>query len=543
MGIGAKGTRTRCLHAVIAVLLTGLTAVPLSTPAIAQETVRIMPLGDSITENRNGDATYRYFLYQLLTAAGHSVDFVGSLNGVQGRGLPKYPDFDQDHEGHSGWRADRMANYARTFAQQASAQIVLVHLGTNDVLRGQSNASTKRDLLKVINELRLANSEMLILLAELIPIEGHEAQVEGLNTLIRALASETNTANSPVIAIDQYTGFSVNTDLHDGIHPTESGFDKMADGWFAALGPLLGGGSPPTSVAITDPDEGSSFSSGSPILIRASVTGGHPVSRVEFVADGVPIGEDLTSPYEFAWSDANVGQIALRADAYQEGGAVVSSSIVSITVDDIPESPDVLLVVGDPGAVGTSDALMIERLNLLGYNVIVADDTGIKATAAQGKALVMISASVSPGKVGSVFTAVLVPVINWQSRLFDDLGMTGPVLGLDYGETASTDNRTTILVNAPSHPLAAGLSGAVTVFDPPSRFMWGMPNSNAALVATLENDPAKFAVFGYETGTAMVSGSAPARRVGLFLYGSTGSTLTASGWAIVDAAVRWATEG
>ncbi|MDP3984815.1 MAG: hypothetical protein Q8Q52_07440 [Acidimicrobiia bacterium] len=76
--------------------------------ARAVEAVRIMPLGDSITEGKVGEATYRYFLWHDLFGAGRAVDFVGSLIGVKG-GEPKYADFDQDHEGHSGNRADQIA--------------------------------------------------------------------------------------------------------------------------------------------------------------------------------------------------------------------------------------------------------------------------------------------------------------------------------------------------------------------------------------------------------------------------------------------------
>jgi len=44
-----------------------------------------------------------------------------------------------------------------------------------------------------------------------------------------------NTGASPVIAVDQNTGFNVSTDLRDGIHPTEAGYIKMADKWFSAI--------------------------------------------------------------------------------------------------------------------------------------------------------------------------------------------------------------------------------------------------------------------------------------------------------------------
>ena len=59
--------------------------------------VRIMPLGDSITEGSEGLAPiqggYRTKLYQLLTAAGFNVDFVGTLSDSNLN--PDLPDRDE----------------------------------------------------------------------------------------------------------------------------------------------------------------------------------------------------------------------------------------------------------------------------------------------------------------------------------------------------------------------------------------------------------------------------------------------------------------
>jgi len=79
----------------------------LALPARAHaQTVRVMPLGDSITESQTGFASYRYWLWHQLQDFGFCVDFVGSQSGVNG--TPKFPDFDQDHEGHTGWRTDQV---------------------------------------------------------------------------------------------------------------------------------------------------------------------------------------------------------------------------------------------------------------------------------------------------------------------------------------------------------------------------------------------------------------------------------------------------
>ena len=71
-----------------------------------------------------------------------------------------------------------------------------------------------------------------------------EAQVQYMNVAVRALATELNNSCSPVVAVDQNTGFNVTTDLKaDGVHPTRSGFEKLAGRWFVALSAYLGAAS------------------------------------------------------------------------------------------------------------------------------------------------------------------------------------------------------------------------------------------------------------------------------------------------------------
>jgi lysophospholipase L1-like esterase len=53
------------------------------------------------------------------------------------------------------------------------------------------------------------------------------------------LAAQKNTAQSPVVVVDHYTGFSLAIDSDDTIHANDSGERKMADRWYAQLAPLL----------------------------------------------------------------------------------------------------------------------------------------------------------------------------------------------------------------------------------------------------------------------------------------------------------------
>ncbi len=89
----------------------------------------------------------------------------------------------------------------------------------------------------------------------------------------------------------------------------------------------------PPTVALTSPPQGSVFFEQAAIPLSAAATDPDGViTRVEFLADDVRIGETLTPPYAFDWFGATVGTHLLRAVATDNQGATSSSAPVSITV-------------------------------------------------------------------------------------------------------------------------------------------------------------------------------------------------------------------
>jgi hypothetical protein len=98
----------------------------------------------------------------------------------------------------------------------------------------------------------------------------------------------------------------------------------------------------------------------------------------------------------------------------------------------------------------------------------------------------------------------------------------------------------TIKITDPTHPLAAGLSGTVTISTVPGELGWGVPGPKAIVVATMPDNPAHIALFGYAAGDQMVGMTAPARRVGYAIRETLASNLSADGLKLFDAAVTWA---
>jgi acyl-CoA thioesterase I len=201
--------------------------------ALSASALRILPLGDSITEGGPGAATYRYWLQKDLESRGLEVDFVGSQRGVHG-GEPRFDDFDQDHQGHWGWTSDEVAARIDEWAREANADLALVHLGSNDLLR--SARGIPANLARIVAGLREANPTVVVFLARLIPPAGFPTlRLRAVNDAIEALAGELSTAVSPVIVVAQDEGFRPGVDTLDGVHPNEQGEQKMAAKWAEAI--------------------------------------------------------------------------------------------------------------------------------------------------------------------------------------------------------------------------------------------------------------------------------------------------------------------
>jgi lysophospholipase L1-like esterase len=60
-----------------------------------------------------------------------------------------------------------------------------------------------------------------------------------LNAQLPALVSAKNSVESPLVLVDQFTGFDPTTMTTDGFHPNAIGESRMADRWFEKLAPML----------------------------------------------------------------------------------------------------------------------------------------------------------------------------------------------------------------------------------------------------------------------------------------------------------------
>ncbi|MGC4770412.1 cellulose binding domain-containing protein [Micromonospora sp. DT44] len=237
--------RARLWWAALAAVAAMTAAVPVATaPASAESNggVRVMPLGDSITDGFNVAGGYRIELWQRFASGGYRIDFVGSMfNGPSNLG-------DHDHEGHSGWTISQIdANFVN-WLRATNPRTVLLHIGTNDMYGDTSGAPGR--LATLVDRITNTAPNADVFVATIIPKSGADNVVRGYNAAIPGIVQTRAAAGKRVHLVDMYRALTL-SDLADGVHPNATGYRKMAVAWYDALRAVpgsIGGDTPPTTT-------------------------------------------------------------------------------------------------------------------------------------------------------------------------------------------------------------------------------------------------------------------------------------------------------
>jgi lysophospholipase L1-like esterase len=189
--------------------------------------VKIMPLGDSITEGSPAGG-YRAVLYDLLTRDHINFVFVGSEK------LGKFPN--PEHEGHGSFATIgiRIGLRTRDWLESATPDLILLHIGTVDIRVGVDGPTVSTRLSRLLDDImsRLPNAHIIV--AQILPLGDPklEAVVKQYNAAIPGIASAKGSRMS---VVNMHDSFSAADHLYDGIHPNDRGNEKMARVWEPAI--------------------------------------------------------------------------------------------------------------------------------------------------------------------------------------------------------------------------------------------------------------------------------------------------------------------
>jgi hypothetical protein len=201
-------------------------ATAASAASPTSQPVRIMPLGSSSTVGTGSLATagYRGPLQVLLVHDDIAYDMVGS----QHSGPLSLRD--RDHEGHAGWTMTRMQPLVAGWVGRAHPDVILLQVGTNDLLTGASAATTARRLDTMLNTISATWPAEVIVAGVWAPLRGHAAARAEYARLASMVVARHRATGQPMTFVDTST-LVAPVDLFDGLHPDASGYRKIAAMW------------------------------------------------------------------------------------------------------------------------------------------------------------------------------------------------------------------------------------------------------------------------------------------------------------------------
>jgi len=109
----------------------------------------------------------------------------------------------------------------------------------------------------------------------------------------------------------------------------------------------------PPTVSVNEPSQGATYTSPASVTMSASTADADgSIVRVEFLVDGGIVATDTAQPWSATWTTDVVGAHTLTARAYDNAGAVTTSSPVVVTVQPPPhtDGEDVVMWAGESQA-------------------------------------------------------------------------------------------------------------------------------------------------------------------------------------------------
>ncbi len=216
--------------------------------------IKLMALGDSITEGFTYRGAYRVPLANLLEENGLSqyVDFVGKKQagdcydnqhcGYTGYSIDPISEEDSVSGGRSGI-SERIEDLFGTY----TPDVVMLQIGTNDILSLYELDSAGDRLKALVDSIfeKLPDDGMLYLATipymnaeddtyidpEYFTVEDMDKYVDDYNEKVKALVEEEKAAGRNIELAD-INSVLTKEDLQDGIHPTKEGYEKMGAYWY-----------------------------------------------------------------------------------------------------------------------------------------------------------------------------------------------------------------------------------------------------------------------------------------------------------------------
>ncbi|THV08945.1 hypothetical protein E9934_18200 [Nocardioides caeni] len=224
--VGAVGA------SLLAIVGSGVSAAPAgAAPGAAP--LRVMVVGDSISQGFGGDATWRYWFWRETQRQGVPLDFVGPDTGfVTGYGT-RYefadPRFDRDHAARGGSTINNHLARIDGLMATYAPQVVVIELGVNDALRGDNGATIAAELEEMVERVWSSAAGTRVVLAG-VPRIVARPEVSAAAAEANRLLAQRFALDSRVLRVVDTAAPATRTGrlTSDGLHPNATGQTHLA---------------------------------------------------------------------------------------------------------------------------------------------------------------------------------------------------------------------------------------------------------------------------------------------------------------------------
>lgn len=207
----------------------------------AANTVRIMPLGDSITAG--GDGAYRRPLYySIRNTTSYSIDYVGTQF--------RYSSCAEccNDEAYGGWTPAQLlygvgdVPHLATRLSQLNPQIVIIHAGTNGCdstavaydPETELHGSHVQTIKEILDTIFSHNPQIKVILAQIIQRQAYLPEIHEFNRQLAVMHQNYAHKNSISLVNLESVLIEAN-DYLDHCHPSEQGYEKMGQALYPSL--------------------------------------------------------------------------------------------------------------------------------------------------------------------------------------------------------------------------------------------------------------------------------------------------------------------
>lgn len=243
-------------------LFTVLWTAAMSLMPAQQDTIRIMPIGDSLTQS--DDPGFRCYLYNMLKETGLTIDFVGvKQDESAGQAISNC---DPDHSGFGGytigpgpsladqWDPSEQGNIYYNLDEgykflSVDCDIILLMIGTNDYWNIDHEATGydpdkqgAEKLNALVDKIFTLRPYVTLLIAAITPKWGMDNFAQPINHQIPAIVEKQTKAGHSCYFVNtrsdkvdwQKSDFN-----DDGLHLSPCGNQKVAQSYFEVLKKIL----------------------------------------------------------------------------------------------------------------------------------------------------------------------------------------------------------------------------------------------------------------------------------------------------------------